>query len=192
MKEIFEQFGFIKPMLNTSSTKVQDSAFWGSIGTITSYYISNGFNYMADNILGISLYMVIALFAIMIADYITGYRASLKEGDKPQSKKGLRWVVKLFAYLFAIYMTNALIIDSMRLDIEYIPFVLEVFKYFVLFLIVRWEMKSLDENFKRLGYNFKIFGAFDLIADSFIGIFNKSIQDKTGVENVIKKENDTN
>lgn len=188
MKHIFEQFSFIKPMLNTSSGKVQDSAFYGGVGTVIYYYISNGFNYMADNILGISLYMVIAFLAIMVVDYITGYKASLKEGDKPQSKKGLRWVVKLFAYLFAIYITNALIIDSRRLSIDYIPFVLEVFKYFVLFLIIRWEMKSLDENFKRLGYKFKIFGVFDMIADGFIGIFNKSIQDKTGIENIIKKE----
>lgn len=193
MKEIFEQFQFIKPMLNTSSSKVQDSAFWSGIGTTVCYFITHGFSYVADTILGISLYMLVAFFSIMIVDYVTGYRASRKEGDKPRSKKGLRWVVKLFAYLFALYIINALVIDAKRLNSvfplhEYIPFVLEVFKYLVLFFIVRWETKSIDENFNRLGYNFKIFGMFDMIFDGVIGIFNKTIKDKTGVDNVIKEK----
>jgi len=192
MKDIFEQFQFIKPMLNTASSKAQDSGFWAGIGTAVSYCVTHGFTYMADTIVGISLYMLVAFFAIMVVDYITGYRASRKEGDKPQSKKGLRWVVKLFAYLFALYIVNALAVDSMRLNTypfiqESITFILEVFKYFVLVYIVRWETKSIDENLQRLGYKFKIFRVFDIIFDGVIGVFNKSIKDKTGVDNVLKE-----
>ena len=46
-----------------------------------------------------------------------------------------------------------------------IPFI--AIHFYILVHILTWELKSVDENFKRLGYNLKIFA---LITDIFVTV----------------------
>lgn len=176
MNEIFEQLKFLKHITNIGDPKVQECSFWGIIGTLLICF-SNATHFLAESILGITVYFTIALFVIMVVDLITGLMAANKEHQRKTSKKGLRWVFKFGSYILFVYIINALGTDSIRTGIDSIPFLMEVIKYYVVFHIAAWEIKSIDENLERNGYSFRIFKLFDNI----YALAMKLINDKIGL-----------
>ena len=64
-------------------------------------------------------------------------------------------------------------------DITFMTIVVKLAHFYILIHIFYWEIKSVDENFERLGYNIKI---LKLVSNLF-RFFNKL------VENKIKQEN---
>ena len=174
MNEIFEHLRFFRQMTNTVDPKVQISSFWGIIGTLLMY-VMDGVKFLATDILGITVYFTIALFVIMITDYVTGLLASRKEHIARSSKKGLRWVFKFGCYILFVYTLNALTVDSYRTGITEIALAMELLKYYVVFHIASWELQSIDENFERLGYSFRIFKLFNNVHNLFMTVFNKKI-----------------
>lgn len=177
MIEIFEHLRFLRYITNSSDPKVQLCSLCGCVGALLTW-IMKSINFIASDVMGITVYFTIVMFIIMIVDYITGLLAARKEHEKPSSKKGLRWVFKFGCYVLFIYTLNGLAIDSVRTGIDEIVMVLEIIKYYTVFHIATWELQSIDENFERLGYSFRIFKLFNNIYNMFITVINK----KTGVK----------
>lgn len=177
MNEIFEQLKFLKHITNIGNPKVQECSFWGIAGTLF-IYLSNVVHFLAESVLGITVYFTIAMFVIMITDLITGLMAANKEHQTKTSKKGLRWVFKFGCYVLFVYVINALGIDSLRTGIESIALIMEIIKYYVIFHIASWELQSIDENMERNGYSFRIFKLFNNI----YAYAMKLINDKIGLK----------
>lgn len=177
MNEIFEHFKFIRHITDFSTAKVQECSFWGIVCMI-GMFISNAVTFLANDVMGITIYFTIALFVIMIVDLITGLMAAGKEHQKKTSKKGLRWAIKFGSYVLFVYVLNALAKDSARTGIEGIALIMECIKYYVVFHISSWELKSIDENLERQGYSFRIFKLFDDIYSYSIRIINDKIDFK--------------
>lgn len=174
MNEIFEQFKFIRHITNFSNAKVQECSFWGIICTI-GMFLSDTVTFLANDVMGITIYFTIAMFVIMIADLITGLMAASKEHQKRTSKKGLRWAIKFGSYVLFVYVLNALAKDSVRTGITGIAIIMECIKYYVVFHIASWELQSIDENLERQGYSFRIFKLFDDIYAYTMRIINDKI-----------------
>lgn len=205
MKEIFEQFQFIPRMFNTASVKVQDTGVW-SIAWSAILWLSAKLFHLTVNVIGVSILYAIVLFVVMVMDFITGYQASKKEwraehpGEKfrGESKKGLRWVIKYFVYITGFFILNVMIKEVNALNIEDIEKLLKVnvagiivgifsiTRVFLMLYILRWELKSIDENFERLGFNFQMFDFFDNLVHSVSTIF----KNKTGVDFDKRKDKD--
>ena len=174
MNEIFEQLKFLKHVTDIGNPKVQECSFWGISGTLIMF-LSDAVHFLAESVLGITVYFTIALFVIMFVDLVTGLMAAGKEHQKKTSKKGLRWVFKFGCYVLFVYVINALGVDSLRTGIESIAFIMEVIKYYVIFHIAAWELQSIDENMERNGYSFRIFKLFNNIYTYAMKLINDKI-----------------
>lgn len=200
MKEIFEQFQFIPKMFDTSSHKVQACSIW-SVSASFMIWLTDFITHFTVSVVGVSLYYAVLLFLVMVVDFITGIRASKKEwlrdhpGEKwrSESKKGLRWAIKYITYIAGFFLINVLYKEVVSINIGSISgvnldeiFILtfKVIKLFLMLYILRWELKSIDENLERLGYDFKIFDFFDNTITAVTSLFKS----KTGVEINDKKE----
>jgi hypothetical protein len=197
MKEIFEQFQFIPKMFNTASIRVQEYGVWSAIWSVI-VCISTQICNITVNVIGVSVLYAIVLFVVMIIDFVTGISSSRKEWKelhpgkrfKSESKKGLRWVIKYFTYIAGFAIINLLSNEVSLLNIEELETLLKVdiaaiitgifilMRFFLMLYVLSWELKSIDENLERLGYNFQIFDFFDNLISSVSGI----LKNKTGVD----------
>lgn len=205
MKQIFEQFMFIPKMFNTSSHKVQECGLWSIVCSFI-IWVADWCTHFTTHIIGVSILYASLLFIVMIADFYTGIKAAKKEWlkDHPdkrwkgESKKGLRWVIKYFTYIMGFFVINVItkevsnlnlgvIADLSGIDFDAIfMLVFKVIKLFLMLYILRWECKSIDENFERLGYDFQIFDFFDNTITAVTSLFKT----KTGIDiNDKKKDN---
>ncbi|MFA5650009.1 MAG: phage holin family protein [Proteiniphilum sp.] len=205
MRGVFEQFQFIPRMFNTASVKVQDNGVWSIIWSSIIWLVSKIVHFTVD-IVGVSIMYAIVLFIVMVLDFITGFQASKKEwpDENPgkkfrgESKKGLRWVIKYFVYITGFFIINVMVMEVGEIDMEHLDKLLNVnvigiivgifsiTRVFLMLYILRWELTSIDENFERLGFDFKIFGFFTGLIHSVSDIF----KNKTGVDFNKKKEDD--
>lgn len=177
MNDIFEQFKFLKYITDFSNPKVQECSFWGIITTFL-VFISDAVRFVADTVMGVTVYFTVSLFIIMVVDLVTGLLAAKKESQKRTSKKGLRWAIKFCSYVLFIHTLNSLMVDSSRTGIEVIPVTMEIIKYCVAFHIMFWETKSIDENLERMGYSFQVFKLFDNIYNCMMNIINDKLKSK--------------
>ena len=178
---MLEQYGFIKNLFDFSSDKVRASALFSIIINLIITAVGY-FNYFANEILGMSASAAIMIFVIMAVDYITGIRASKADGIKPCSKKGLRGIFKLCSYTVFIYVLNGLVKEAASYDFTWLTYPMNAIKLLVMFMICFWETKSIDENFERMGYSFRIFKLLDPIYEAVKGIFKKNNIDIGGDE----------
>lgn len=194
MNTIFEQFIFIPKMFDTSSQKVQECGIWSIISSAFIWMIDN-VTHFTVNIAGVSILYAVLLFIIMIADFWTGINASKKvwmkehPGEKweSESKKALRWAIKYITYILGFYMINVLSKEVLTINFgsfagvnidEIFTLIFKVIKLFLMLYILRWELKSIDENLERLGYSFRIFDFFDNSITAVTSLFKS----KTGIE----------
>ncbi len=176
MWNIFEHYKFLKHLFNFRNDVVVECSTISAIGSVLVngiLIIMDWYKYFADNILGVSVFFITMIFIIMLVDLCSGLAASKKEGQKRTSKKGLRWVFKFGSYVLFIYVINAFVkeVVSMGHDWLYVP--LNVIKLYMLFHIVMWETKSIEENITRMGYNARIFGIIDTTFKNIKKIFSK-------------------
>lgn len=177
MWDIFEHFKFIKHLFNYRDSTVIEcsavSAVWSVI--INAIMLITGwFEYFADNVLGISVFLIVMIFIVMLIDLFSGLAASRKEGKKRTSKKGLRWVFKMGSYILFIYVINAFVKEALLMDQNWLAVPLSVIKLYLIFHIIMWETKSIEENFRRLGYNTRIFGMMAAAYKNIKRIFSKN------------------
>lgn len=205
MKSIFEQFVFIPKMFDASNHKVQECGVWSVIASFFIWVVDT-VTHFTVYIAGVSILFATAIFFIMVVDFITGIRASKKEWQKEhpgekwesESKKGLRWVIKYITYITGFVLISVLAgeVSSMNLgviaDISGIDFeaifllIIKVIKLFLMLYIIRWELKSIDENLERLGYNFRIFDFFENAVTAVTSLFKS----KTGIDINDKKKDE--
>ncbi len=154
MKEVMEHLAFLTRLFDFADMKVKIASFYGVIASTLLTIIST----FSVSILGISGGLFLLLFTIMITDYITGLRASKKEGLRFISKKGLGWVFKFGSYLIVLSVSLSLRRELCANGFEWMEVPLIAIHFYILVHILMWELKSVDENFKRLGHEFKVLG----------------------------------
>lgn len=189
-------------MFDTSSQKVQECGMWSMILSVV-VWVTDMVTHFTVDIVGVSVLYAILLFFIMIADFWTGINASKKVWQKEhpgekwesESKKCLRWVIKYFTYIGGFFMINVLCKEVAAISFgslagvnvdEIFMLVFKVIKLFLMLYILRWETRSIDENFEKLGYDFKIFDYFSNAVTAVTSLFKS----KTGIE--IKDKEDSN
>ena len=132
------------------------------------------FNYLANEILGISPAVSIMIFIIMFFDLITGVSASTYEGVEITSKKGTRWIIKFGSYATFLYVLDCLIHETAIYSFTWLLYPMTVIKLFVVFTICFMELKSIDENFERMGVSLRIFKFLDPIYNMFKRVIKKN------------------
>jgi phage-related holin len=168
-----EHLHFLTRLFDYSDLKVKISSFYGGVlGALFS--LISGFS---EGFIGISGSLFILLFVVMITDYITGLKASKREGKKFTSKKGLGWVFKFGSYLVFLAVSLFLRDELMYLGLDWLKTPFKIIHFYLLVHIFLWETKSIDENFERLGYSFKILKLADEIFLSVRSMFKKTIDD---------------
>jgi len=155
-----EHYTFLSRLFDYSELKVQQSAFWAAV---FGYWISV-ISFFSNNVLGISSGLFGMLILIMLTDYVTGLKAAKKEGEKFCSKKGLGWVFKLGSYMVFLAVSFSLQHEmTEHAQIEFMRWPMQLIHFYLLIHIFLWETKSVDENFERLGYSFRILKLIDFI-----------------------------
>lgn len=173
MKAIFEQYGFIKSMLDPTSDKVKDSAIFSALINFI-LLVMGWFNFLANNILGISSFVALMIFLIMVCDLATGIWASLNKSNPIESKKFLRWMFKLGSYLTFMYVLNGLVKESSTYGFEWLVAGINAVKMFALFFISFGEMMSIDENLQKVGYKISFFEFIRKVYKGFLKLFKNN------------------
>jgi phage-related holin len=161
--EEMEHYNFLIKLFDFSQDKVKDAAFLGGLFG----YILSVIAMFCSNVLGISVGLFALLVVVMVTDYITGLMAAKKEKQKIVSKKGLGWVFKLGSYM--VFLSVSFILQNEivnKAGFEFLSFPLELIHFYILIHIFMWETKSVDENFERLGYSFRILKLFSALLNS--------------------------
>lgn len=126
---------------------------------------------LVENFIGLDPIVYMAFILLLILEFFTGIRASLKEGNKIYSKKFGRVILKLIIYTVLIGVIN---IFRTRLEV---PTIFEVsiniyswIYYAALNLIVIQLILSVFENLSRLGYEEtnKIYGIIAQILQKYV------------------------
>lgn len=164
-----EHLYFIARLFDFSDLKVKIAAFWAGFLSAAFSFLT----YFSNSVLGISLFLFCLLFVVMIIDFITGLAAAFRENQKFKSKRGLEWVFKFGFYLMTLSISLALRSEVLRYNLDWLLAPHLIWHYYILLHIFFWEVKSIDENFERLGYRFRILKLFTSL---FLNI--KSLIDK--------------
>lgn len=151
--------------------KVQFAAFYAILFSVVCSF--------SEKFLGISGGLLMILFVVMITDYITGLKASKKEGKKFCSRRGLEWVFKFGSYLVFLGVSFLIRKELIAYDLGIMEMPFKVIHFYILIHIFWWETKSIDENFERLGYSFRILKLFDSLFEVIKGFFKKKIDETT-------------
>ena len=163
------QLEFIQRLFNYSDMRVQVSAFYG--------LVFSGICAFSERFLGISGSLFLLLFLIMLTDYATGLKAAKKEGQKFISKRGLEWVFKFGSYMaflaVSFILRKEIILNE--LGIMELPF--KLIHFYILIHIFWWELTSVDENFERLGYSFRVLKLASSLFKLVRGIFKRKIEE---------------
>lgn len=194
MKQIFEQFQFIAKMFDTSSQKVQECGLWSAFVSFIIWFINMLTDFTVD-IIGTSILYAILLFLVMVLNFITGIKASRKtwlaahpgEAWKSDPKKALGWVIEYTAFLGGFFLINVLLKEVYTMNFgsmagvnidELFILIFKVIKLFFMIYIIRWKLKSIDENLEKLGYDFRIFDFLENAITAVTSLFKS----KTGIE----------
>ena len=164
---------FLTRLFNYSEFKVKISGFYGSlIGGLFS--LVSGFS---EGFIGISGGLFILLFIVMVTDYATGLKASKKEGRNFSSSKGLGWVFKFGSYMVFLAVSLFLRKELVYLGLDWMRVPFKIIHFYILLHIFIWELRSIDENFERIGYSFKILKLADDIFCMVRSMVKKKIDD---------------
>jgi phage-related holin len=162
---------FLLKLFDFSQFKVQAAAFYAGLFSM----ILTDLTKFSETWLGISVSLFLVLFLVMITDYITGLRASKKEGQKFISKKGLGWVFKFGSYLVFLMVSFSLRKELLEYGFDWLETPFKLIHFYILIHIFYWELKSVDENFERLNYSIRILKITDDIYDMFKGLVKRKI-----------------
>lgn len=166
------QLEFIQRLFNYSDMKVQVAAFYG--------VIFSGICAFSEGFMGISGSLFLLLFLIMITDYATGLKAAKKEGQKFISKRGLEWVFKFGSYMVFLAVSFILRKEIIINGLEAMEIPFKLIHFYILIHIFWWELTSVDENFERLGYSFRVLKLGNSLFKVVKGIFKRKIEEESG------------
>lgn len=194
LKAVMTHYKFVIRLFDYTDSSIQTISIWSAF---TALIIS-----FSNNFLGISVGLFCMLFVLMIMDYITGLsaakleeiRQARQEGravkDIFSSKKGLGWVFKFGSYLTFLYISLLLSQYIEQAGLDFAPWFFKLVHFYILIHIFYWEIKSVDENFERIGYKLKI---LKIIAN-LLYLVSKFAEKKIKIETAIeeKKEDERN
>lgn len=166
-----EHFIFLSRLFDFSQIKVQTAAFYGALLSV----ILTGLTAFSESFLGISVGLFLLLFGVMITDYVTGLRASRKEGKRFISKRGLGWVFKFGSYMVFLAVSFLLRKELITTGLDFMEIPFKLIHFYILLHIFYWELKSVDENFERLDYSFRVLKITDEIYDTLKGLVKRKI-----------------
>ena len=153
-------YRFLTRLFDYTNEDIKTISFWS---IFTAYFVS-----FCNDFLGISVGLFCMLFVLMITDYITGLSAAKHEErvaaksegrevrDIFSSKKGLAWVFKFGSYMTFLYISLLLSQYIEQAKLDFMVWFIKLAHFYILIHIFYWEVKSVDENFERLGYSFQI------------------------------------
>lgn len=141
-----------------------------SLGAVGTY---------VENFIGLDPIVYIAFILLLILEFFTGIRASLKEGKKIYSKKFGRVILKLLIYTTLIGVINIFrtrYVQPSFFDIEINLY--SMIYYISLNLIVIQLILSVFENLSRLGYEEtnKVFKAVSKILHKYVKLITPEEQ----------------
>lgn len=163
-------YNFISRLFNYDDIQVK---IISTAAALSSLFVS-----FSTNFLGVSAFIFSLLFIVMITDYITGLAASRVEEKRKaieeqrpmrdvfNSKKGLGWVFKFGSYVIFLSLSWALSEYIALNKLDFLVYLFKVAHFYILLHIFYWEMVSVDENFRRIGWEFQIFGLVNKIFGS--------------------------
>ena len=166
-----EHMIFIARLFDFSQIKVQAAAFYAGLLSVAI----TGLTVFSESFLGISLGLFLLLFAIMVTDCITGLKASKKEGKKFISKRGLGWVFKFGSYMVFLAVSFILRKEFVTTGLDFMEIPFKLIHFYILLHIFYWELKSVDENFERLDYSFRVLKITDEIYDTLKGLVKRKL-----------------
>jgi phage-related holin len=104
---------------------------------------------------GFNHLFLMAYVVLLISEWYTGVQASMKRGERHESRKFGRMILKIATYLVPIYILNTFAQNSKFVkifDIELDPF---IWLYWVVLLGIIWQLfVSLLENLDSLGIRY--------------------------------------
>ena len=162
---------FLAKLFDFSELKVQVASFYGLLISSFLTLITT----FTEGFLGISASIFLLLFLVMITDFVTGIRSAKKEGQVLRSKRGLGWVFKYGSYMVFLAVSFSLRKEIICYGFDLFEMPFKLIHFYILMHIFYWELKSVDENFERLGYSFRILKITDNIFDFLKGIMTKKI-----------------
>lgn len=148
---ILQGFGFrnLEDFIKSTFGFIQSSNFI-RIDLVLSFIISSVSFLFGFNHLFLTAYVV-----LLILEWWTGIQASKRRGERHESRKFGRMLLKISTYLVPIYILNTLA-DNSNFPILF-EFELNPFRwlYWVVLLAIVWQLfVSLLENYDTLGYRF--------------------------------------
>lgn len=149
--------------------KVQVAGFYGALMSVVCAF--------AEHFIGISVGLFLLLFLAMITDYATGLAASRKEGGKFTSRRGLQWLFKFGSYLVILAVSLRLRTEFVINGLEWLDIPMKLIHFYVLIHVFTWELKSVDENFERLGFSFRALKLLDGVFTTLREMFKKRIDE---------------
>lgn len=194
LKKDMIHYNFLFRLFDYSDPSIKDISVWSAF---TALIIS-----FSNNFLGISVGLFCMLFVLMIMDYITGLSAAkLEEVRKAgqegrpikdifSSKKGLGWVFKFGSYMTFLYISLLLSQYIEQVSLDFMTWFFKLVHFYILIHIFYWEIKSVDENFERIGYRLKILKIIANLLYIVSKIAERKIEKETEIED--KKENERN
>lgn len=163
-----EQLAFIQRLFNYTEYKVQVAAFFAAvISAICSF---------SSYVLGISGFLFMILFVIMLADYRTGILAAKKEKQVLTSKRGLQWVWKFGFYLIILSLGLHMRLYCIENGLDILNYPMKLAHFYVLIHITNWELKSIDENLERMNVKFRVYKPFEVIFESMKNVITSKLK----------------
>ena len=135
----------------TDTTDIMTSTFhtdksWKAIAVVSS--ILGSLAYFIEQYVGLSVTAYVAFLVLLIIEFITGIKASVKHGKKIESRKFGRMIVKI-----GLYTTILGIVHVMKGAIES-SFDIYDWVYYVVFnMVVIQLIISVFENLSKLGFS---------------------------------------
>ena len=83
----------------------------------------------------------------------------------------LHRIKAIFLY-FSLLLNDYIVLKGL----DFMSYVAKVAHFYILIHIFYWEFKSVDENFERLGYDFKVFHIFWRLFDIATGLVENIIE----------------
>jgi len=162
-----EQLAFIQRLFDYTEYKVQVAAtFAALISAVCSF---------SSYVLGISGFLFLILFLIMLADYRTGILAAKKEKQVLTSKRGLQWVWKFGFYLIVLSLGLHMRLYCIENGLTMLDYPLKLAHFYILLHISNWELKSIDENLERMQVKFRIYKPFEVLFESLKNVITSKL-----------------
>jgi hypothetical protein len=145
-----------------------------TLKTINTASFFTGLVTFVDSAFGFNHKFLIAYVVLIVGEWLTGVLASYKKGEKHESRKLGRMMLKIAVYSLMIYIPNTFQKESHFPEVlgyELDPF---MWLYWIVIFVIIWQLIiSVLENLKNLQFKF---------AGILLKVINKKAYEKLGID----------